>query len=902
MANIEMPDVTVEQIFQTANPTLLPPDLPTCIVGLCRQVEYRQTAGEYDPAYGVTLSYPNLKLGAVVSLSSVQVHLSNSDGIFLLDSNNYTATDDSITVNSGIDLDVRVIENSQTGETSGVFFTDTSVNFNSAFKALANTSSIIISSPSDNQKTFDVVSIVSGTKIIIKDRENGDVQPSVTLIGSTAVDGTTFVANEIIVDKTRGTLGYEISTTSFVATYLTTDSKIDGETIINQATGVVAGDYIAVYSVANAEKFIKKIIKADSTGITLDSALGTAIVSGDKYKIFHPIQVKGAGVSGDYMVGVQSGVSYYGEVYSLDNMNTITLATALKNTSNSNASSPWTSSFAVSIFRGARRVSTSNVYDGYVTKTSYSADVLVTYKADRSDLNDDAQAITGLDDAEAILGPAVPENPLGLAASVHIQASNELFYVIGAAETKAGHLAALEVLEAKDVYSLVPLSQDLEILALYKPHVENMSLPKEKMERTAIISRDIYIASDIDIGTTSKMVGGTDSTGQKFVLGLVNAGAFTTTDASTTSLSIPGIGYGARVDDMLVAFQGTTDQALTLSFSKLTSVSPAQDYIAFTPALASTATFAYQIVSNTYTDNIDDEVADNTGNLSSISAGDVINSLDSNGLVSKTLVVTSVNVSTTGISGSAYYQRANLESDDFGADVKNKVFTATTAPLSKQEQAQYIRDYAASIQSRRMVHVWAPRIKMSYSPVEDPSTQTTAILPGYYMAVGVAGMTASNPPSQPFTNLNMGVAAQLYYTNTYFKPTYLDSIASGGNYILVQSTPDSLPYARQQLTTDMTSLETREYSIPKALDWFAKFMRLNLRPYIGRYNITTNYLAQVKGVAKATIAQTVDVRKYLASVDIISLVQNPLSPDEVYLDCDALPLYPANKIRVRIYI
>ena len=892
MADYSVPDVTVEQIFVTANPTLAAPDLPTVILGQSRQIQYRQSAGEYS-GVPVVVSYPDLKIGATVQSDSVAVYLSNNYGIFEVPSTQYDIQAENISIEGGIALDVRAIENSQVGETSGIFFTDTSVNF---YAKLTSTATIVVSSPSDNQKTFNVIEKISNNVALIKDSEYGDVKP-VTSFGSSLTSlSTTLVLPNIAVASFI--IGSAVDSYSFTSTYSASDTVIS-EPTVKSSTAIVPGDYFVFYN-GSTELFVKKVIAFSSTsGAILDSSMGSTIGLTNAYKVFHPVLTKDAnrGLAGDYVVANQSAVHYYAEVASFTGVNTITLATSLRDINAVAYTVGWTTGDSFRIYRGARKNTDSNVYDAYINVSNFTADILVNYTADRTDLNSDIQPITSLDDVTSILGYAVPENPLALAAAIHIGAApGNLFYAIGTdGDTAVAHTKALEVIEAKEVYTLVPLSQDLDVIATYKGHVDVMSQPKEKMERIALVNRNIHISDEVVVGPSNKVIGGMNSSGQYFILGMVNSGALAGTGSNAVRISQPGIGYAANIGDVLVVYTGDDTISNTKQYSTIEAISPNTGTITLSAGVTYSASDSFQVISYGST-----EFGDAADDLTVLQTGNVVNLLDSNLQVTKTSAVRQV-ISTVSV-GTSNFQYAQLEDTVLGSSLSNKTFSLTTAPLNKLEQAQYMRDYAASILDRRVTHVYAPLVKMSYSPVEAPTTETSALLPGYYMAVVAAAMKSSNTPHQPMTNMPMPISAQLYYSNTYFKPTYLDIIASGGNYILVQSSPDSLPYCRQQLTTDMTTIESRELSITTAIDWYSKLIRNTLRRFIGRYNITDNYLAQLKGVANSTAVMATKNLKYLKDVKIDKLYQDPIAPDEIYADLTIGVFYPANKIKVRLYI
>jgi hypothetical protein len=686
-------------------------------------------------------------------------------------------------------------------------------------------------------------------------------------------------------------------TITFSNTYSATATVIDGEPAINNETDIIAGDMI--FFTALGPSSLKKIVSVNSTtgAITLDSSLGSAVNAGTGYKVFHPVKIKNQtlNTSGDFIVATRASDSeiYTGEIDSILGLNTITVHESLQNTSEDQNTTGWSASDTYQIHRGALKDTDSNVYDGFITDADYQADILVSYKAVRNDLNSDIEAITGVDDIDAILGPGTPDNPLSLAARYALQVSDNLLFVIGVgADTTTAHQTALEVLESKEVYYLVPLTQNLNIIAAYKSHVENMSEPEEKRERVAVVNRDIFISNLVTIGSTNQVLGGTDSA-DRFILGMVSQDEFAATQSTpTASIEVNGVGFGVAVGDRFVRFWGT-DQS-TISTGLVTSIDSDLSSITIDTVITWTAGDDWEIISLNDTTSF----ADGSSTLDPVSIGDVVNLLDANGDVDETATVTSK----LSPIGDGSLREILVLDGDLGTDLQNKTFSITTQPLSKLEQAQYIRDWASSIKSRRVVHVFAPQANLNYTPVEDPTSEVTALLPGYYLAAAVAALKSENAPSQPMTNVPLPISTQLFFTSDYFKPSLLDLIAGGGNYILVQITPDSLPYSRQQLSTDTTSVETQEFSITTAVDWFAKFSRDQLRPFIGRFNITPNYLAQVKGVQGSVINKTVKVLKYLRDVKILEIGQDPENPSEVFEDLDVTVLYPANKIRVRLFI
>ena len=118
----------------------------------------------------------------------------------------------------------------------------------------------------------------------------------------------------------------------------------------------------------------------------------------------------------------------------------------------------------------------------------------------------------------------------------------------------------------------------------------------------------------------------------------------------------------------------------------------------------------------------------------------------------------------------------------------------------------------------------------------------------------------------------------------------------------LQEFPETQYIRHLQLSTDMLTIESRELSITKDVDYIAKYFRNNLRPYIGRFNVTKEYLNQVRTVAQATLRDLLRNGQVLPGTTIQRLIQDPDRPDTVILDLKINVPYPANYIRITLYI
>lgn len=251
------------------------------------------------------------------------------------------------------------------------------------------------------------------------------------------------------------------------------------------------------------------------------------------------------------------------------------------------------------------------------------------------------------------------------------------------------------------------------------------------------------------------------------------------------------------------------------------------------------------------------------------------------------------------------------------AGLGNAAYTIKSGALDKFEQADNIADFSESFANRRVYNIWPDLVEITFTDttkvttfltdaeIADPTLlgggDITSVLPGYFLGSMIAGMVPGNDPEQPFTNFNIIGAIGLRNSNRYFSDTQLDTIATGGTYIVVQDSVDGPVFSRHQLSTNVLTIETRELSITKVVDFTAKFLRAALRPYIGKFNITTIYLEQLRtvvdGVLKELISQAV-----LIDGGIVTLEQSESAPDTVLLEIDIQVPFPANFIRITLLV
>lgn len=170
-------------------------------------------------------------------------------------------------------------------------------------------------------------------------------------------------------------------------------------------------------------------------------------------------------------------------------------------------------------------------------------------------------------------------------------------------------------------------------------------------------------------------------------------------------------------------------------------------------------------------------------------------------------------------------------------------------------------------------------------------------VPGYIGAAAIGGMISGYPPETPFTNLAVTGISRLKYSMDKFTESDLNTMAEGGNYLLIQTSETAPIYCRHQLTTDMTSVERRELSILKTLDFVAKFLRNGLSGYIGRYNISPQFMKLLTMTIQAQILYLVK-NGHVNDIKILSIAQAEEAADTIEVSLNVLVKYPVNYIKI----
>jgi hypothetical protein len=495
---------------------------------------------------------------------------------------------------------------------------------------------------------------------------------------------------------------------------------------------------------------------------------------------------------------------------------------------------------------------------------SGGADIYVDYSALRRDVTGSAAdpgllVFNSIAEVEANIGPISPDNPLAFGMYLaFLNTSNINIAAFGVDEVTAdapqgtvkAYAEALDFLQMKEVYALAPLTHDMEVFKVFNQHVNDMSAPTGKKERMVLCCPELpsekpsilaFSSTDFEISPEG---GGkwrlTDANGGNIMLALNES---TVKDANGNPLDL-------SVGDSLLPEQDVYIDREGDPYRYLITALPAADAVIIEPA----------------------------------------NDVWRPGVYGPG----------TGGNADAYYNNANPE--DWAATGEGaSIFvrqaatdlSTTGGKLATCETLAEIAGGPTGFQNRRLVLVLPDQVGVSIGGLE-------SAVNGYYLCGAIAAMIGQQNPSQPFTNLPMVGFTRPIGSNDLFSENAMSTAAAGGIYWVIQDNPGGALVSRHQLTTDLTSIKTREMSILKAVDYVAKLMRGQVKRFIGRNNITKQLLEAISLGMQGSLASVTG--SVVAEATLDSLTQDSDQPDTIRAEVTLVPFYPANYIKITIYV
>lgn len=393
-----------------------------------------------------------------------------------------------------------------------------------------------------------------------------------------------------------------------------------------------------------------------------------------------------------------------------------------------------------------------------------SATVYLSYRALRRDIANDFLTITSQSNAEAKIGSVNINNPMSVAASLIASAVSDMSYRILPIETDDanGYRQALDILSTnEDIYVIVPLTNDKDVVSAYASHCTTLSEPEKSKWRIMYASQEMPSTKVMVEINDGQLVEG--STANECYIKDTANGMFVTNNA--------------RVTDFVDIYNASNSYQYSLQILEVLNES-----------VVTCSTTKWMRTSEGYSE-LEDKVTVPT-------------------------------------------QEA----------VKYEVVRV----LDTQGVAEAISGIADSFKNKRLRLVYPDTIMLNINSVSE-------MVPSYYLCVTLGAMRAGYPPHQGFSTIGLSGISRVLRANNMFSDDQLADMAGNGVFWVVQDTPEELPYVLYQTTTDNTQLETAEDSCVAVVDYASRYLKINLKQVLGRYNVNTISVNYVKTVINSVL-------------------------------------------------
>jgi hypothetical protein len=233
----------------------------------------------------------------------------------------------------------------------------------------------------------------------------------------------------------------------------------------------------------------------------------------------------------------------------------------------------------------------------------------------------------------------------------------------------------------------------------------------------------------------------------------------------------------------------------------------------------------------------------------------------------------------------------------FTASIVDRPFTVKIRGAliaNRTEEAVAYGELALGYRDRRVIATAPAQAKATLDGLE-------TLIDGYYLSCALAGKTSAKLPQEPMTESTLVGFTGVVGSQDRYSEAQLKILSGSGLWVFYQEADGQPVRTRHQLTTDMSTVEKREFSITTALDFASKLIRASLRNFIGRFNITTS-------VQDAITTTMEGLRNFLIrlsvfeSFEINAIRQNATDPTRLEIDVTVGVFYPLNYIQVTLVV
>lgn len=184
----------------------------------------------------------------------------------------------------------------------------------------------------------------------------------------------------------------------------------------------------------------------------------------------------------------------------------------------------------------------------------------------------------------------------------------------------------------------------------------------------------------------------------------------------------------------------------------------------------------------------------------------------------------------------------------------------------------------------------------------------SVVKPGYFLCAALAGLRSGTVPHQGLTNTEVLGFTDVSDALLTFTSDQLDTLAAAGTYIVTQDAVGATPYVRQQLTTDMSSLNKAEESYCTNTDSISFGLMSVLAPFEGRYNVYKKAIELIRQAINTELrfrmTQTATDRagNQLNSYSIDVLEQSPTFKDRLVAQISLDEPAPLNESDITLIV
>lgn len=180
------------------------------------------------------------------------------------------------------------------------------------------------------------------------------------------------------------------------------------------------------------------------------------------------------------------------------------------------------------------------------------------------------------------------------------------------------------------------------------------------------------------------------------------------------------------------------------------------------------------------------------------------------------------------------------------------VLAGPTAAITVPQRIEIWRTLTAQDRTDDLVlsNAWASKRVRNVFPGEVEAAEGS--VDSMFLAAAYAGLRSGVAPHQGLTNVAIQGFTGVSRTRSFYTRSQLDQLANAGYFIVTQSFTTGDIYARKQITTDVTSVDTVEDSVVATDDAIAYAYLNTIAAYIGKTNVTDSNLSAIATDIEAT--------------------------------------------------